>query len=226
MRIRKLGRRPASSTLLMLLLIFFISYLALTCSTHNYNELLKVPQLQVQKAAVFASLMFNRGDYAASALLNHTTRMMVFNFIKDNPGLHFRAISDCLKMPIGVLQYHLGILVGHGLISAYPDGGYKRYYESKKFSEAEMKTISTLRHKVSGTILVALLKRPQMTHKDLARQINMSSQALSWQMNRLTRANLVKRNIEGISVRYSLDEATQEIVSRYAKFSFGAAVKT
>ncbi len=218
-----MGRRSASSTLILLMLIFFISCLALTSAPYNHDQLLKVPQFGVDKAVVFASFLFNPKENAASTLLNQTTRMAVFNFIKDNPGLHFRAISNSLKMPIGVLQYHLGLLVNGGLILAYQDGRYKRFFESMKFTGKEMETISALRHKVSGMILFALLKKPQMTHRDLTRQLNISSQALSWHMKQLEKVNFIKRDIKGLSVKYSLDEATQIMVDRCAKFLAGAA---
>jgi len=218
-----LGRRPASSTLILLMLILFISYLAFTCAPYNHDQLLRVPQLHVEKAFVFASFLFNQRENAASTLLNQTTRMTVFEFIKDNPGLHFRALSDCLRMPIGVLQYHLGLLVNGGLISVHRDGRYKRFFETKKFTEKEMETISALRHKVSGMILTALLKKPQMTHRDLAKQLGISSQALSWHMKLLEEMNFIRRNADGLNVTYSLDEATQRVVDRCAELLASAA---
>jgi len=184
---------------------------------------LEIPKLQVAEGAAFASVFFNRGDCAAVTLLNQTTRLTVFNFVKENPGLHFRAIADCLNMPIGVLQYHLGLLVKGDLVSAYPNGRYKRYFESHKFTEVEMKVISALRHKTPSMILIALLRKPQMSHKDLAEQMDISSQALSWQMREMEKMNLVRRNIEGLSVKYSLDEAIRTTVNEYSKLSNGAA---
>jgi len=216
MRVLWLGRRPASSTLLLLMLIFFISYLALTCAPYNHDQLLKVPQLNVDKAAVFASFLFNPRENAASALLNQTTRMTVFNFIKDNPGLHFRAISDCLEMPIGALQYHLSLLVNGGLVSAYSDGRYKRYFESKKFTEAEVKAISILRHETAGKILVTLMEKQRALHKDIAAQLGISSQALSWQMNRLEKMGVIRKSAEGLQVKYSLDHKIRNAVNCFA----------
>ena len=54
-----------------------------------------------------------------------------------------------------------------------------------------------------------------MTHKDLALQLDISSQALSWQMRRLEKMGLVKRNVVGLSVKYSLDETISTTVSQY-----------
>lgn len=109
-------------------------------------------------------------------------------------------------MPIGVLQYHLGLLVNGGLLSTFRDGRYKRYFESKRFSETEMKIISVLRYVTAGKILVTLFKKPHLTHKDLATELSISSQALSWQMRRLENMGFVKREAEAVNVKYSLDD--------------------
>jgi len=199
------------------MLIFFISYLALTCAPYNHGQLLKAPQLNVDRAAVFASFLFNSRENTASALLNQTTRMTVFNFVKDNPGFHFRAMSDCLEMPIGVLQYHLGLLVNGGLISAYSDGRYKRYFESGKFTETEIKVISILRHKTASKILVALMEKHAALHKELALKLGISSQALSWQMNRLEQMSIVQRKTEGLEVKYVLNPEIHNTVQVFTE---------
>jgi len=212
-----LKRRRTSSTILFLIMIFFIAFLALTYAPYNHNLLVKVPKVHAEEAMKFSAwLVFSaRGQGEASPLLNQTARVDIYNVIKSNPGIHFRALSNYLSMPIGVLQYHLGLLVNGGLLSTYRDGRYKRYFESWRFTETEMKVISIIRHETSGKILVALLKKPQITHKDLATQLNISSQALSWQMDRLEKMDFIKGNVEGLNVKYSLDETIYTTVSQF-----------
>ena len=118
-------------------------------------------------------------------------------------------------MPIGVLQYHLGLLVIGGLISAYSDGRYKRYFESGKFTETEVKAISILRHDTAGKILVTLVEKQCVLHKELAAELGISSQALSWQMNRLERMGVVRKKAEGLEVRYALDCEVRNTVRRF-----------
>jgi len=208
--------RRTSSTALLLIMIFFFSFLALTCAPYNYGLLSKIPKVHFDEALMLPVLsIFGRGFNEASTLLNQTTRMNIYNFIIDNPGLHFRALSIYLDLPIGVLQYHLGLLVSRGLLSTYRNGRYKRYFESMRFTEIEMKVISVLRNGTSGKIVVALFEKPQTTHKDLATQLNISSQALSWQMNRLESLGFVKRNVEGLNVKYSLDGTIYTTVGQY-----------
>jgi hypothetical protein len=42
-------------------------------------------------------------------------------------------------------------------------------------------------------------------------------------MKQLEKMNFIKINVKGLDVKYSLDEAIQEIVSRYATFPVSAA---
>jgi len=162
------------------------------------------------------SMLNLRSQNEASTLLNQSTRMSIYSFVENNPGLHFRALSKALNLPFGVLQYHLGLLVSKGLLSTYQDGRYKRYFKSKSFSEAAMKVISLLRNGTSGKIVAVLFAKPQTKHKDLAARLSISSQALSWQMRRLEKMGVVSKSLDGLSVKYSLTEPVCSTISQYA----------
>jgi len=45
--------------------------------------------------------------------------------------------------------------------------------------------------------------------------INISSQAMSWQMRRLEKMGLVKRNVVELNVKYSLDETIYITVNQF-----------
>jgi len=174
----------------------------------------------VEGALAFSalSILNLRSEHEASVLLNQSTRMSIYSFVENNPGLHLRALATSLNLPIGVLQYHLDLLVGKGLLSTYQDGRYKRYFKSKRFSEAAMRVISLLRNGTSGRILAALFIKPQTTHKDLTAQLHISSQALSWQMSRLEKMGVISKNLEGLGVKYSLTEPVHATVCQYTSF--------
>ena len=69
-----------------------------------------------------------------------------------------------------------------------------------------MKVISLLRHETAGKILATLLETASILHRELASKLDVSSQALSWQMNLLRKTGLVDSVKEGLKVRYLLDE--------------------
>ena len=141
-----------------------------------------------------------------SSFLNQTTRIQIYNFITNNPGINFRGICNSLTLPIGVVQYHLAVLMKGRLVSNRRDGRNKRYFESKKFSSIEMKIISVLRHETVRRILTILHDDESASHGKLAQRLNISSQALSWHMKQIKEEGLVTCLAEGNSIKYSLDE--------------------
>ncbi len=142
----------------------------------------------------------------SQAPFNNSTRTQIYNYIKGNPGVQFRGICAALSLPVGLAQYHLGVLIKAGLVSFFRDGRYKRFFQSKKFSKKEMLTISLLRHKTAKLILEALLHKKQLSHGELACEVSITSQALTWHMKRLEKTEFVLQTSEGLRTIYSLDE--------------------
>lgn len=140
-------------------------------------------------------------------VFNNSTRVEIYDFIKANPGVQFRGICNQLGLSIGLAQFHLGVLKKAGLISFIRDGRYKRFFESKKFSAKEMEIISLLKHDTTRSILKTMLERKKTSHRELACQLSITSQGLTWQMNRLKKDGVVQESKEGMKVIYSLEEA-------------------
>ena len=137
---------------------------------------------------------------------SNSTRSEIYSFIVLNPGIQFRGICTGLSIAIGTAEFHLGILKKAGLISFIRDGKYKRFFASKKFSVTEMKLISLLRHKRIREIVKIINSEKTVTHKKLASTLNITSQGLTWQVNNLRKEGIIKENIDGIKVTYSLKE--------------------
>ena len=162
--------------------------------------------LPTGSSGINSQIVLETPIFDTSHPLNQSTRMNIYNYIKANPGTHFRAICSGLSIPIGVAQYHLGVLTKTGLISFFKDGRYKRYFRSRSFRTKQMQTISVLRHKTAGQILRILSENQSIAHHDLASKLEISSQALSWQMKGLREMNLVNSVNDCMEVIYSLTE--------------------
>jgi predicted transcriptional regulator len=137
--------------------------------------------------------------------LDQPTRIEINNFIKSNPGVHFRGICTILGLSVGVIQYHLSVLERTGFITTYTDGQNRRYFEHSAFTQMDMKLISLVRHETTSKILTTLSQTTSALHKDLARSLGVSSQALTWQMNQLKKTGLINAEKTGINVKYSLN---------------------
>jgi len=151
----------------------------------------------------------------SQAPFTNGTRTQIYNYIESNPGVQFRGICASLSLPVGLAQYHLGVLIKAGLVSFVRDGRYKRFFPSKKFSKKEMLTISLLRHETAKRILEALLNRKQLSHGELAGEVSITSQALTWQMKSLKKTEFVLQATEGLKTIYSLDEASAPMLMQY-----------
>jgi DNA-binding transcriptional ArsR family regulator len=68
------------------------------------------------------------------SVLTNATRSQIYDYINQNPGMQFRAICSALFLPVGLAEYHLGVLVRAGLVSFVRDGRYKRFFVAKRFS--------------------------------------------------------------------------------------------
>jgi DNA-binding transcriptional ArsR family regulator len=146
---------------------------------------------------------------------NNGTRTQIYNYIEGNPGVQFRGICSALSLPVGLAQYHLGVLIKSGIVSFIRDGKYKRFFLSKKFSRKEMLTICLLRHRTTRKILETLLRKRRLSHGELAREISITSQALTWQMKRVGKTAFVLQTAEGLRSVYSLDEASAPLLMQY-----------
>jgi predicted transcriptional regulator len=143
---------------------------------------------------------------AQSPLISNSTRAQVYEFIVANPGIQFRGVCTGLCIAIGTAEFHLGVLKKAGLISFVRDGKYKRFFAAKKFSSKEMKLISLLRHETSRIILKTLAAKKTVSHGKLASDLYITSQGLTWQMNRLREQGIVQGNWAATQVTYSLSE--------------------
>jgi predicted transcriptional regulator len=139
---------------------------------YSQSSLPRLPPIQNEgdshRLVFSVPLMLGASLHNNSDSLNQPTRMEIYNFVKDNPGIHFRGICSNVGLSIGVVQYHLSILTRAGLLSVYNDGQCRRYFEANAYSEADMKLVSLLRHDTARKILVVLSQNGPILHKDLA----------------------------------------------------------
>jgi len=140
------------------------------------------------------------------SLINNSTRTEVYDFIVANPGIQFRGICTGLCIAIGTAEFHLGVLKKAGLISFVRDGKYKRFFVDKRFSAKEMKLISLLRHDTIKEILKMITNEKTISHSKLASNLAITSQGLTWQMNRLKEEGVVQENYAVTRITYSLNE--------------------
>jgi DNA-binding transcriptional ArsR family regulator len=140
------------------------------------------------------------------ALISNSTRTEIYNFVVANPGIQFRGICTGLSIAIGTAEFHLGILKKAGLISFVRDGKYKRFFATKVYLPKEMILISLLRHGTVREILKTLSSEKTVSHCKLASKLSITSQGLTWQMNKLRDQEIIQETRTANKVSYSINE--------------------
>jgi predicted transcriptional regulator len=191
----------------LILLAFSLSLVTIAYAQSNLPHLPPTQNAGDSHRFIFSMpLMLGAGLHNNSGSLNQPTRLEIYNYVKNNPGIHFRGICNNLELSIGVVQYHLNVLTHAGLLSVYNDGQCRRYFEPNTYATTDMKIISLLRHDTARKILTVLSENSPILHKNLAHKISLSSQALTWQMNQLKHTGLIDTAQKENSVNYSLNK--------------------
>jgi len=193
--------------LCLIVLALSLSFTVTSASAAYFPNLPSIPHVDgAQKLTLSVPVVLAAGLQGNANPFNQPTRNEIYMYVKANLGVHFRGVCNALGVSVGVAQYHLAVLVHAGLLTVQSDGQNKRYFPSNTYSSAQVKLISLLRHETTGKILSVLSQEDSILHRDMARHIGISSQALTWQMNQLKPTGLITAKKEGMSIRYSLNE--------------------
>jgi predicted transcriptional regulator len=165
-------------------------------NTPNFNA----PAVTQYCMLAFPATITVQTSTESQTVLANSTRSQIYNLVTGNPGISFRAVCAGLCIPVGLAEYHLGVLVRAGVVSFVRDGRYKRFFAAKRFSKREMRAICLLRHKTAKKILEALMFKRQLSHGRLADEVSISSQALTWQMKSLRNTEFVLQINEGLKL--------------------------
>lgn len=114
------------------------------------------------------------------------------NIIYHNPGIRYRELLRLTNSSNGVLSYHIPELVSSKNIKIDRRRGVTRYYPVHITLEIS-KIISNIRSPVSRHILSLLAKNGPCTLSEIATSTNKAPSTISWYLQRLMNANVVRR---------------------------------
>lgn len=144
----------------------------------------------------------------------HKHQQNLMNIIERNPGLRYRELLRLTNLSNGVLTYHLTELAGSNFIKVDRRRGVTRYYSFQISSEIT-RIISHIRNPVSRNILLLLVERDSCTLSEIATLINKAPSTVSWYLQRLLNANIVKRrpiSLDGISYKSKFYDVVDKIL--------------
>ena len=144
-------------------------------------------------------------------MLELETRRELFDVVRAFPGLHMREIQRKADMSIALTEYHLRVLVKAGLVTETSEGGYKRYYPSpveggRGMGARERRMLGTLRQTIPLRVTLLLLRDGHATNKDMSQRLGLSPSRLTFHINKLLRAGVVRRLSRSEGKGYTLED--------------------
>ncbi len=135
-----------------------------------------------------------------------TRRDQILEFVKKNPGHHFRGIQRALRVSTGVLQYHLGSLVKENHVIVRDINGTSCYFPSKSFNEVQFKVLSHLRNRVRNKILRVLLDGKPKPPSELKKELSVSSPTLSYHLALMADDGILEKVLDEKGTAYKLKD--------------------
>lgn len=147
-------------------------------------------------------------------------RERVLAAVRRFPGIHFRGIVRELDTSTALVRYHIQHLLEQEDIRQVQVGGYTRYFPIEEFRELtdeEKKMLNVLRQEKPLEIVLELLEFGSMQHKDLHELIGGSKGTLTYHLNKLVDAGVVRRVRSGEERGFHLEdpEHVRELLTRY-----------
>jgi predicted transcriptional regulator len=136
-------------------------------------------------------------------VLEHEKRREIYEYLKENPGLHMREIQRRLDIPFSTLEYHLDYLEKHEIIDEEEDRRYCRYF-ADELEVFEKKVVSALRQTRLREIILFILSEEMSCFKDLVEHMSIAFSSLSTYLSHLVREGILKRKKIGNESCYSV----------------------
>lgn len=136
-------------------------------------------------------------------LLENENRRRIYQFVRQHPGLHLRALHRRLEIPLSTLDYHLNYMVRHHILYKETDGNYQRFY-TVPLSDDEKELLPLFRQKWVREILQLVLTHNKLKYQDLLDMLMLPPSTLSLYLSRLVDHSLLCRHQVGRETIYTL----------------------
>jgi DNA-binding transcriptional ArsR family regulator len=178
-------------------------------------------------AASFTRITDDDNNLVVRSEIDRTTstRDSILALIASNPGIHFRDICRNLGKEIGVVQYHLYILKRFNLVTSERDGRFTRFFlRNAHFDENAKNIIASWQRPVEQRILSTLAADGDKAGfmKSIMADCGVTSQAVTWHLNRLRANGLIQSNDASPPVLVPVVREKMQALARQGVIQIGA----
>ena len=126
------------------------------------------------------------------AILDNINRKNIFEYIKANPGIHFKALLRELSFKPGAMSYHLNVLEKGEFIKSIQDGNYRRFYLYGTKSDLKI-ALTTIQLR----ILSVVDERPGISQAKISEAIGKNRMLVNYHIKILADAGVLSMEKSG-----------------------------
>lgn len=139
-------------------------------------------------------------------VLDLEARRRIVRFVQESPGLHMRELAARLAMPVSTLEYHCYQLVKHGQLVTRESAGFKAFYPGEGMDRRDKDILYLVRHDAPRKVCSHLLLHPGATPKELREMLGVTGPTLSFHLNKLRGAGILREEPEGRTKRLFVED--------------------
>lgn len=130
--------------------------------------------------------------------LENPQRAMLYGYVKGNPGVHLKQLSESFRMKTSTVLWHIRKLEGAELVKSGKANGYRVFYptaggiEAKKLSTA----IACLSNGNARNLFDFVVTHPASSQRDLSNTLAINAGTVRWHMRKLRDAGLVAELVQ------------------------------
>jgi predicted transcriptional regulator len=134
-------------------------------------------------------------------VLDHFHRGRLYNHIETHPGVTFTELKKKFAFKNGNMVYHLNFLEKMEFIRSTKEGRHRRFFIKGDFSKSE--DFSLYINEIQKKIISVIHRSPGITQSKIAAFLGTSRQKISYNINALEYAGIIRSVREGSrKIRY------------------------
>jgi len=112
------------------------------------------------------------------------TRRIIYDFIKNSPGLNFRELSRKTNIPRSTLNYHINYLKKLDIIEIKQRGQYKYVYIKHKVGTHDKQILQLLRQKIPCQIFLHFIYSTFFSQKEICNELEIPSSTAEYHIKK------------------------------------------
>jgi len=126
-------------------------------------------------------------------ILHLETRRKIFNYIKDNPGLHLHDLAKKLDIKYFNLRYHLNILEKSNMVLIKNNNSYSRVYPKENVSNKEKELFDIIRQETPRNILLTFIYYVVCSQNDLSEILDKHPTTIEYHLKKLIDMEIIEQ---------------------------------